>query len=151
MCQCKCRLDASACDNKQSWNDDKSRCECKELIDKGACDKGSIWNRSNCECECDKSCDNGEYLDYENCKCRKKLADKLVQECTENTDKVKIAGVALFANGNECVCSYTTCFVLAAIALTISIGNGTYFASKYMNHNKENVSRYEYVYQATNY
>ena len=74
MCQCKCRLDASACDNKQSWNDDKSRCECKELIDKGACDKGSIWNRSNCECECDKSCDNGEYLDYENCKCRKKLA-----------------------------------------------------------------------------
>ena len=26
----------------------------------------------NCECECDKSCDIGEYLDHENCKCRKK-------------------------------------------------------------------------------
>ena len=44
--------------------------ECKELIDKGVCDKGSTWNSSNCEFACDKSCDVGEYLDYENCKCR---------------------------------------------------------------------------------
>ena len=29
----KCRLDASVCNNKQRWNDDKCRCECKELID----------------------------------------------------------------------------------------------------------------------
>ena len=78
-CKYKCRLDASVCSNKQRWNDNKCRCECKELIDKGVCDKGSIWNPSNCECECDKSCDVGEYLDYENCKCRKKLADKLVE------------------------------------------------------------------------
>ena len=33
-CNCKCRLDASFCNNKQHWNDDKCRCECKELIDK---------------------------------------------------------------------------------------------------------------------
>ena len=32
---CKCRLDANFCNNKQRWNDDKCRCECKELIDKG--------------------------------------------------------------------------------------------------------------------
>ena len=94
-CKCKCRLDASVCNNKQRWNDDKCRCECKELIDKGVCDKGSIWNPSNYECECDKSCDAGEYLDYENCKCRKKLVDKLVDECTENIDEVKIAEVTL--------------------------------------------------------
>ena len=31
------------------------------------------WNHSNCECECDKSCDVSEYLDYENCKCIKKI------------------------------------------------------------------------------
>ena len=31
-CKCKCRLDASVCNNKQRWNDDKCRCECKELI-----------------------------------------------------------------------------------------------------------------------
>ena len=35
-------------------------------------DKGFIWNPSNCQCECDKSCDIGEYLDYKNCRCRKK-------------------------------------------------------------------------------
>ena len=38
-CKCKCRLDASVCNNKQRWNKDKSKCECKELIDKGICDK----------------------------------------------------------------------------------------------------------------
>ena len=65
---------------KKQWNNDKCSCECKELIDKGRSDKESIWNPSNCECEFDKSCDFGEYLDYENCKYRKKLVDKLVDE-----------------------------------------------------------------------
>ena len=83
---CKCRLDASVCNNKQRWNEDKCRCECKELIDKGMCDKGFIWNPSNCECECDKSCDIGEYLDHKNCKCRQRIIDKLVEECSENID-----------------------------------------------------------------
>ena len=47
-CKCK-RLDASVCNNKQRWNEDKCRCECKELIDKGIWDRGFIWNPSNCE------------------------------------------------------------------------------------------------------
>ena len=55
------------------------------------CNKGFIWNPSNCECEYDKACDIGEYLDYKNCKCRKKLVDKLVDECTETVEKVKLA------------------------------------------------------------
>ena len=51
--------------------------------------KGFIWNPSNCECECYKSCDSSEYLDYKNCKCKKRLVDKLVEpssaeKCTEN-------------------------------------------------------------------
>ena len=83
-CKCRCRLDATACNNKQKWNEDKCRCECKQLIDKGMCDKGFIWNPSNCECECDKSCDIGECLDYENCKCRKRILDKLIEDCSEN-------------------------------------------------------------------
>ena len=37
-CKCRCRLDDSACNNKQRWNEDKCRCECRELIDKGMCD-----------------------------------------------------------------------------------------------------------------
>ena len=66
-CKCKRRLDASVSNSKQLWNKDKCRCECKELID-----KGFIWDPSNCECGCDKSCDVVEYLDYANCKFRKK-------------------------------------------------------------------------------
>ena len=31
-------------------------------------------------------CDIGEYLDYKNCRCRKKKFDKLVEECNENID-----------------------------------------------------------------
>ena len=81
--KCKCRLDASACNNKQQWNEDKCMCECEESINKGICDKGFTWNPSNCNCECDKSCDIGEYLDYLNGKCREKLVDKLIEECTE--------------------------------------------------------------------
>ena len=73
-CKCKCRLNASVCNNKQPWNEDKCMSEYKELIDKGVCDKGFIWNPSNCEWECDKSCDIGEYFDYSNCKCRKKVS-----------------------------------------------------------------------------
>ena len=42
-----------------------------QRIDKGVCDIGFIWNPSSCECECDKASDVGEYLGYENCKCRK--------------------------------------------------------------------------------
>ena len=123
-CTCKCRLVARVCNNKQHSNDDKYRCECKELIHKGVCDKGYAWNPSHYERECDKSCDIAEYLDYENCKCRKRLVDKLVEEYSENTDEAKLAGIALFEAGNECVCFYTVCILLAVIALTISIGIG---------------------------
>ena len=147
-CKCKCRLDASVCNNKQHWNDDKCQCECKELIDKSVCDKGYAWNPSNCECECDKSCDVGEYLDYENCKCRKTLVDKLVEECSEDTDEAKLSEVYLFEHITECVCSYTVCIVLAVIALTVSIRIGAYFTYKYISRNKGNVSIYVYVYQA---
>ena len=82
-CKCKCRLDASVCNNKQRWNEDKCRYESKELINKGICDKGFNWNPNNCECKCGRSCDVGEYLDYKNCKCRKRLVDKLVEECNK--------------------------------------------------------------------
>ena len=54
------------------------------------CDKGFIWNPSNCECDCDKLCDVGEYLHYKNWKCRKRLIDKLVEECSENIDGNKM-------------------------------------------------------------
>ena len=151
-CECKFRLDASACNNKQCWNNYKCLCEYKELIDRGACDKEYAWSPSNCECECDKSCDFGKYLDYENCKCRKSLVDKLVEECNENIDEAKLTEIALFEHKNECACYYTVFIVLGVIVLTICIGISTYFVYyEYMNRNKENVSVYDYVYHAENY
>ena len=53
-------------------------------------DKGFIWNPSNCECECDKSCDIGEHIHYKNCKCRKRITDKLIDECSKIFLKMKL-------------------------------------------------------------
>ena len=100
-CKCECRLNAIICNNKQRWNQNKCRCDCQELIDKGIYNKQFIWNPSNCECECGKTCDIGEYLDNETCKCRKKVANKLVDECTETIEEVKLNEITLFENENE--------------------------------------------------
>ena len=45
-----------------------------------------------------------------------------MEEFNEIIDEAKLAGIDLFENGNECVCSYTVCIVLAVIALTIYMG-----------------------------
>ena len=75
------------------------------------------------------------------------LVDKLVEECDEIVEEVKIVG----KNGDKCS-SYILYIVLFSIFFTISIGIGVYFVYyKYMNHNKENVSKYDYVYQTKNY
>ena len=138
--KCKCRLDTTTGHNKQRWNNNKCRCECKELIDKGICDKRLIQNPSNCECECDKSCDVGEYLDYENCKCRKKIVDGLIEECSENIDEVKTAEWNSVKNIHKCKCC-TLYIVLFSKIFRINIGIATYFVCyQYMNCNKENVS-----------
>ena len=53
-------------------------------------DKGFNWDPINCEWECTKSCDVGEYLGYNYFKCRKRLVDKLVEECNENIDEEEL-------------------------------------------------------------
>ena len=104
------------------------RCEWKELIEKDVCDKGYAWNPSDCECEYGKSCNVGEYLGYENCKCRKKLVDKLVNECTETAGEVKLA-----KNENSYKCSsFTVYTVLFWILFPINVGGiGTCFVYFY--------------------
>ena len=127
-CKCKGRLDGSVCNNKPCWNDDKCRRECKKLIDQGVCDKEFIWTPSNCESQCNKYCDVGEYLDYENCKCRNKLVDKLTEECIENVEEVKIAKTTLAEDENKHECSSCTLYiVLFSIIFAISVGIGSYF------------------------
>ena len=129
-CKCKCRLDASVCNNKQRWND-KCRCECKELIDKETCDKGFISNPSNCECECNKSCDVGEYLDHKNCKFRNKVIVKLVEECKENIDGNKMlhneALDAIPLNVYKNVCSSCTIYIVLFFITSICISSVCFF------------------------
>ena len=76
------------------------------------------------------------------------MVDKLIDECTETIDEeVKIL------DKNEDKCNSCILYVaLFSIFFTINVGIATYFAYyKYMNHNKENVSKYDYTYQAKNY
>ena len=120
------KLEDSVCNNKQRWNDDKCRFECKELIDKDVCDQGFIWDLSYCEYKYDKLCDVGDYLDYENCKCRKKMVDKLVEECTDTFEEVKLPRITEDKNKHKCS-SCTLCIVFFSIIFTINVRIGTYF------------------------
>ena len=125
-------------------NKNKCWCECKELIDKGLCDKGFIWNPSSCECECDKLSDVGEYLDYENCKCRKQLLAPLFEEYTETVEEVKLAKITLAENENSYKCSSCTVYiVLMIVVFTICAGISAYFV--YYNWSLvKNVSRIKF-------
>ena len=66
-----------------------------------------------------KLCDIGEHLDYENCKCRKKLVDKLVEECSENIDENE-----MYYNDYGNVCNscaiYISLFVIFLIRISFS-------------------------------
>ena len=60
--------------------------------------------------------------------------------------------MALFERGNECKSSCTVYVVLIVIVFIICIGIGTYFIHyKYINYEKKTTSKYDYVYQASNY
>ena len=68
------------------------------------------------------------------------MVDKLVDECDETTDEVKIVG----ENKNK----YNSCIlyiVLFSIYFTINVGIGAYFVYyKYVNRNKEIFSKYDF-------
>ena len=88
------------------------------------CDKGFVWNPSNCECECDKSCDIGEYLDYKNCQCRKRIIDKLVDECSEkiyeNETLDKLPLNAILLNVYKKVCSSCMVYIILFVVFLIT-------------------------------
>ena len=119
--KCECRLDAIVCNDKQRWNNDKCWCQCKELINRSVCDRGYAWNPSNCECECNKSCDFSEYLDYKNCICKKRLVNKLIDECTETIDEEKIVSESKSKHN-----SWILYIVLFSIFFIINVGIGAY-------------------------
>ena len=64
---------------------------------------------------------------------------------------MKLIKITLAENENSYIHKFCILYiVLFSILFTINVGIGAYFVyCKYMNPNKENGSRYDYVYQAT--
>ena len=93
-------------------------------------DKGFIWNPTNCECECDESCDIGEYLDYRNRKRRKKITDKMVDECRKNIDGNEMLYNEtldiISSRDNKTSDSFNVYIILFYVLLIISISMAIY-------------------------
>ena len=81
------------------------------------------------------------YIHYENCKCRKRRVDKLVDEGDENIDEISLVKI------NSTKCKHNSCIlyvVLFSIFFTINVGIAAYFVYyKYVKQNQENVSKYD--------
>ena len=80
------------------------------------------------------------YLDYENCKCRKKLVDKLIDECTETIEDVKLAKITLENDNENKYSSCTVYIVLIIVFFTIFTGITIYFVYCNWSLIKNNVS-----------
>ena len=93
----------------------KWKSEYEELIDKDGCNPRSIgvWKPSNFECEYDKSCYVGEYLDCKNCKCKKRLIDKIVEySSAEDIEETRLVEITSAKNENKHKCSSCTLWVV---------------------------------------
>ena len=111
---------------------------------KGKCDDGFIWNPSICECECDKSYDVGEFLDYENCKRRKKFIDKLVEGCSEDIDRNEMIHNATLNDYGRVCNSCAIYIVLLIIIFMIFMVTGSVFIYFYWHTIKHCFSKLTY-------
>ena len=90
-------------------------------------------NPSNCKCECDKSCNTSQYLDYLDCKCKKKIIDLIVEKCTEYDNKTKIVNKTDNKTDSKIIATKTvknSCkvyIILTLISIAISAVYAIYF------------------------
>ena len=127
-CKCICRFTKAVCNDKQEWDENKCKCKCKEdLIDELICDKGYMWNPSTCTCECDKYCGTGQYLDYDNCVCRKKLIDYLTEQCTS------IANIDSYKKESSKTNAYFILFIIFLVLCVLLFVGLIYYFRKYNN------------------
>ena len=90
-----------------------------------------------------------EYLDYKNCKRKKRLVDKVVGKCNKTIDKVKLTKITHTKNENSYKHNFCTVYIiLISIFFITNVGTGANFIYyKYANRNKRNVSKYyDYFY-----
>ena len=149
-CKCVCRLTSAICNDKQDWKANKYVCECKEdLVSKLVCDKGYMWNPSTCACECDKYCEVGQYLDYRECACRKKLIDDLTEQCTTVVDiEINNSSTGSLTNKTSSRNIYLFLFVTVLIIASLSAGGVFYYLTK-VNSKKLDDKIYKTVYSNT--
>ena len=145
-CKCICRFTKAVCNDKQEWDENKCKCECKEdLIDKLVCDKRYMWNPSTCECECNKYCEIGQYSEYDNCVCRKKIMDDLIEEYSNIFD-IEIKKNDTINNDNNIHFILFIIFLVSCVLLIIIL---LYYYRK--NNNKKILNRmYNIVYSGNN-
>ena len=62
------------------------------------------------------------------CECKKSLADKLAEECTENIEETRLVKINSSKNENKHKCSSCTLHIaLFSIFFTVSVGIGSHF------------------------
>ena len=108
-----------------------------------------MWNPSTCACECDKLCEVGQYLDYRQCVCRKKLIDDLIEQCTTVVD-IEIGNVTNLLTCKETSSSnmYLYLFVVLLIIMLLSAAGVIYYCRK-DNSKKLDDKIYETAYSNT--
>ena len=101
-----------------------------------------MWNPSTCACDCDKYCEIGQYLDYKNCVCRKKLIDDLIEQCTSIVDIEVKNGADIFTsstatkniltpvNSNNSTNIYLLLFVAVLIVAVLVAAGFIYYSRK---------------------
>ena len=122
-CKCVCKLNSSACNNKQIWNSNTCRCDCnKHFAGIISCAKRYMWNPSTWECQCDKWCKQGQYLDHKNCVCKNKLISRIIEECTSVINETVINNKDNTTNN-----TYLTLFIMFLIGFIVFLMGFIYY------------------------
>ena len=124
--------------------------QCKEdLVSKLICDKGYMWNPITCSCECAKYCEAGQYLDYRECACRKKLTDDLIEQCTTVVDlEIGNSSSLLVDKAGSSSNIYLFLFITVLIIASLSTAGSFYYFKK-VNSKKFEDKIYEIAYSNT--
>ena len=108
-----------------------------------------MWNPSTCACECDKYCEVGQYLDYRECACRKKLIDDLTEQCTTVVD-LEIGNDTSLLTSRESSGSNIYLFLFVTVLIIASLSAaGVFYYFKKVNNKKLDDKIYKTVYANT--
>ena len=108
-----------------------------------------MWNLSTCMCECDKYCEVGQYLDYKNCACRKKLIDDLFEQCTTVIDIEINNGTDLVVDKTSSSNNIYLFLFIAVLIILLLLAAGVVYYCRKDNSKKFEDKIYETAYSNT--